>query len=89
MQKTTAMTESSDLIYGISMLIMVAIVIFVLWFFYIRLPRKMARKRGRDPLGWMLIFWAISPFWGAILLLIVGDSNEKIRQDMRNEFGNN
>ena len=48
----------------------------------------MARKRGRDPLGWMLIFWAISPFWGAILLLVVGNSNEKVRQDMRNELSN-
>ena len=71
---------------GISMLIMLAIVILVLWFFYIRLPRKMAIKRGRDPLGWMLIFWAISPFWGAIILLVIGDSNEKVRQDIRNEL---
>lgn len=82
------MTESSDLIHGISMLIMAAIALFLLWFLYIRLPRKMARKRGRDPLGWMLIFWAISPFWGAILLLVVGNSNEKVRQDMRNELSN-
>ena len=54
------------------MLIMLTIIL-VLWFFYIRLPRKMAIKRGRDPLGWMLVFWAISPFWGAIILLIAGD----------------
>lgn len=58
---------------GISMLIMLAIVILVLWFFYIRLPRKMAIKRGRDPLGWMLVFWFISPIWGAIILLIAGN----------------
>ena len=82
------MTESSDLIYGITILIAAAIALFLLWFFYIRLPRKMARKRGRDPLGWMLVFWAISPFWGAIILLVVGDSNEKVRQDMRNELSN-
>ena len=73
---------------GFSMLIMAAIALFLLWFFYIRLPRKMARKRGRDPLGWMLLFWFISPFWGAIILLIVGDSSEKVRQDMRNELSN-
>lgn len=58
------------------MLLTAAIVLFVLWFFYIRLPRKMAIKRGRDPLGWMLVFWAISPFWGAIILLIAGDNKE-------------
>lgn len=63
----------SDIVYGISMLIMAAILLFVLWFFYIRLPRKMARKRGRDPLGWMLLFWFISPLWGVIILLIAGD----------------
>lgn len=77
-----------DIIYGILGLIMVAIALWSLWFFYIRLPRKMAIKRGRDPLGWMLIFWAISPFWGAILLLVVGDSNEKVCQDIRNELSN-
>ena len=78
------MSETS----GISMLIMLAILLFVIWFFYIRLPRKMAIKRGRDPLGRMIVFWCISPLWGAIILLIVGDSNEKVRQDMRNELSN-
>jgi uncharacterized membrane protein YozB (DUF420 family) len=71
------MTEAQEIISILTMLIMLAIIIFFLWFFYIRLPRKMARKRGRDPFGWMIIFWIISPLWGAILLLVAGDYTEK------------
>lgn len=66
-----------DIIIGISSLLWVALMLFFLWFFYIRLPRKMARKRGRDPFGWMIIFWLITPLWGAVLLLVAGDSTER------------
>ena len=66
-----------DIIIGISSLIWVALMLFFLWFFYIRLPRKMARKRGRDPFGWMIIFWLITPLWGAVLLLVAGNSTER------------
>ena len=71
------MTETQEIISLLTMLIMLAIIIFFLWFFYIRLPRKMARKRGRDPFGWTIIFWLITPLWGAILLLVAGDSTER------------
>ena len=66
-----------DIIIGMSSLLWVALMLFFLWFFYIRLPRKMARKRGRDPFGWMIIFWLITPLWGAVLLLVAGDSTER------------
>jgi len=42
----------------------------------------MARKRGRSVLGWVLLFWFLSPIWGVILLLIVGDSQEKISREI-------
>ncbi len=60
-------------------------VLFFLWF-YIFLPIKMAKKRGRSELGWVLLFWLISPLWGAILLLVLGDSKEKIIKDLTEEF---
>lgn len=64
-------------------LILVAILaLLFLWYFWVRLPAQMARKRGRSALGWVLLFWVISPFWGIILLLIVGDSQEKISRDI-------
>ena len=66
-----------DIIIGMSSLLWVALMLFFLWFFYIRLPRKMARKRGRNPFGWMIIFWLITPLWGAVLLLVAGDSTER------------
>lgn len=53
-----------------------------LWYFWVRLPAQMARKRGRSALGWVLLFWLLSPIWGVILLLIVGDSQEKISREI-------
>ena len=50
--------------------------LLALWL-YIFLPVSMAKKRGRSALGWVLLFWIISPLWGVILLLILG--NKKIR----------
>ena len=50
--------------------------ILLLIHFWIRLPIKMARKRGRDPLGWVLIFWRLSPIWGILLLWLAGDRHE-------------
>lgn len=54
------------------------VALLFLWYFWGRLPAQMARKRGRSALGWVLLFWFLSPLWGAILLLVVGDSQEKI-----------
>ena len=55
------------------------ITLLILWFFYIRLPIKMAKGRGRGTLEWVLIFWITSPIVGAILLAIVGDNPNKIK----------
>ena len=60
--------------------------LFVLWFFWVRLPAQMARNRGRSALGWVLLTWVLSPLWSIILLLIVGDSEEKIVENMINRM---
>ena len=56
--------------------------VFVLWLFWVRIPAQMARKRGRSALGWVLLTWVLSPIWTIILLLIAGDSSEKIAREM-------
>lgn len=63
------------------------ILILFLWL-YIFLPAKMARKRGRSALGWVLLFWIITPLWGIIILLVLGDSKQKIREDIIEELNN-
>ena len=70
------MTETGLIVFGSS-----AALLF-LWFFWVRLPAQMARKRGRSALGWVLLTWILSPIWTVILLLIVGDSNEKVARDV-------
>lgn len=58
------------------------VALLFLWYFWVRLPAQMARKRGISALGWVLLFWFLSPLWGAILLLVVGDSQEKISREI-------
>ena len=70
------MTETGLIVLG-----SIAALLF-LWFFWVRLPAQMARKRGRSALGWVLLTWILSPIWTVILLLIVGDSNEKVARNL-------
>lgn len=57
-------------------------IMFLLWIY---LPAKLAKNRGRSALGWVLLSWIITPFLACILLLIVGNSTEKILRDMQQE----
>ena len=69
----------------ISIIAIIIALILILWL-YIFLPAKMARKRGRSAIGWVFLFWIISPLWGIIVLLVLGDSKQKIREDIIEEL---
>ena len=70
------MTETGLIVFG-----SITALLF-LWFFWVRIPAQMARKRGRSALGWVLLTWMLTPLWTIILLLILGDSDEKIAEDV-------
>ena len=70
------MTETGLIVFGS------IAALLLLWFFWVRLPAQMARKRGRSALGWVLLTWMLTPLWTIILLLILGDSDEKIAEDV-------
>lgn len=72
----------------VSIIAIIIALILILWL-YIFLPAKMARKRGRSTIGWILLFWIISPLWGIIVLLVLGDSKQKIREDIIEELHRN
>lgn len=72
----------------ISIIAIILALIVILWL-YIFLPAKMARKRGRSTIGWIFLFWIISPLWGIIVLLVLGDSKQKIREDIIEELHRN
>ena len=74
-----------DTIMGIAGLIVGMVIVAYLWFI---IPARMARKRGRSEVGWVILAWCISPFWVYILLAILGDTKEKIKQDIINELRN-
>ena len=73
---------------SISIIAIISALRLILWL-YVFLPAKMARKRGRSAIGWVLLFWIISPLWGIIVLFALGDSKQKIREDIMEEFHRN
>ena len=69
------MTDAALIIVSVAILV-------VLWLFWIHIPARMARNRGRSALGWVLLAWVLSPLWIIIILLILGDSKEKLSKDI-------
>ena len=55
-------------------LVMIAALV-VLYFVRIHIAYKMAKRRHRDPLGWVLLSIFVSPVLTWIILLIVGDKS--------------
>ena len=55
------------------MILSVVTILFILYWIYIGITRRMAKNRHRDPLGWILLSVFISPLLTWIILLIVGD----------------
>lgn len=48
--------------------------LLVVYFFRIHIAYRMAVNRHRDPLGWALLSFFVSPILTWIILLIVGDA---------------
>ena len=67
---------------GAAPIIVLVTILVVLWLFWIHIPASMARNRGRSALGWVLLAWVLSPLWIIIILLILGDSKEKLSKDI-------
>lgn len=81
------MTE--DTLSAILSITLLFIVLIVLLWLYILLPVNMAKKRGRSVAGWIILFWIISPLWGTIALLVLGDSKKKLKEDIYNHIHDN
>ena len=56
------------------MILSVVTILFILYWIYIGITRRMAKNRHRDPLGWILLSLFVSPLLTWIILLIVGDN---------------
>jgi hypothetical protein len=46
--------------------------LFIIYWLYIGITKRMAESRNRDPLGWVLLSIFVSPLLTWIILLIVG-----------------
>lgn len=58
----------------------------ILFLFYIYLPIRMARRRGRSVWGSLLLFWFTSPLLGILILLVLGDSESKHSEDRYHQY---
>ena len=59
------------------------------YFVCIYITRRMAKKRHRAPLGWVLLALFVSPFLAWIILLVIGDADDAIldeEEDSRREW---
>ena len=74
---------------GAASIIVSVAILAVLWLFWIHIPASMARNRGRSALGWVLLAWVLSPLWIIIILLILGDSKEKLSKDIIDQLKQN
>ncbi len=69
------LSHSSETISTILMVLMIPLALYFCYWFYIGITRKMAHERHRDPAGWILLSFFITPIWVWIILLIVGDKD--------------
>ena len=65
-----------------ALIIIAAAGILFILIFWIYIPARMAISRERSALGWVLLTWVLSPLWIIILLLILGDSKEKVAREV-------
>lgn len=56
------------------MVLAVVATLAIVYYVYIGITLKMAKKRHRDPLGWILLSIFVSPLLTWIILLIVGEA---------------
>lgn len=65
-----------DPIVGQALLMILALVVGLglVYLLRIHIAYRMAKKRQRDPLGWVLLSFFFSPLLTWIILLIVGDA---------------
>lgn len=65
----------SDLAVVLLAIALCLLVLFIAYFIRIHIAWRMAKKRRRDPLGWVLLSFFVSPLLTWIVLLIAGDAD--------------
>ena len=65
----------SSMVIALAFVLFVAFLVLIIYFFRIHIAYRMAVNRHRDPLGWALLSFFVSPILTWIILLIAGDRN--------------
>lgn len=70
--------EIDPLVWEIPLFILAAIVaLYIVYLVRIHIAYRMAKKRHRDPLGWVLLSIFVSPVLTWIILLIAGNAKDR------------
>ena len=72
----TYLALDPDILTPIISILAIVAALGLIYLIYIHITLKMAKHRGRDPLGWILLSIFVSPFLTWIILLIVGDEKK-------------
>ena len=78
--------DENDEWSGALMFFCFLLVVAVCILFYFVIPYKMAKDRGRSAGLWILLGFIISPLLVYIILAIIGDSDEKKREELIREM---
>lgn len=70
----TLFAGMSDLAAALLGLVMCIVALLLIFLFRIYIAYRMAKNRHRDPLGWALLSFFVSPLMTWIILLIAGDA---------------
>ena len=72
---TATFDGMSSMVIALAFVLFVAFLVLIIYFFRIHIAYRMAVNRHRDPLGWALLSFFVSPILTWIILLIAGDRN--------------
>ncbi|MBR1774070.1 MAG: hypothetical protein IJ759_00945 [Bacteroidales bacterium] len=77
----TRIVFNEDIFSGLLSIVCACLAIGLVYLFYFHIPIKIAHNRGRSGTVWVILSFILSPIWVYIILAIIGDSKEKIRND--------
>jgi len=78
--------DGSDVLTIILSVFAIILVVMILYMIYFKIPYNMATNRGRNAALWILLCFVFSPLLVYIILAIIGDSDEKKREELIREM---
>lgn len=79
-------TDTGDGLYILISVFVIILIVVIVYMIYFKIPYNMATNRGRNAALWILLCFVFSPLLVYIILAIIGDSDEKKREELIREM---